>query len=112
MPPPLATHEMTRRAQIVNLFLREFKSFCCPFRCHLMSVHLPRRCHFADSSQIAHSKPTPLLGKLHNIVKLPIIQLQDADKQIISAVTDRAPDIMYFIVSEITSPPHCRQLPD
>ena len=70
-----------------------------------MSVHLPRRCHFADSSQIANLKTTPLLGKLHNIVKFPIIQLQDADKQIISAVTDRAPNIMYFIVLRDQYPP-------
>ena len=67
-----------------------------------MSVHLPRRCHFADPSQIANLKTTPLLDKLHIIVKFPIIQLQDAD---ISAVTARAPDIMHFFVIRDRCPP-------
>ena len=83
-------------------FCMILKKFSCPFHCHLMSVHLPRRCHFADPSQIANLKTTPLLDKLHIIVKFPIIQLQDAD---ISAVTARAPDIMHFFVIRDRCPP-------
>ena len=85
-------------------FCMILKKFSCPFHCHLMSVHLPRRCHFADPSQIANLKTTPLLDKLHIIVKFPIIQLQDAD---ISAVTARAPDIMHFFVIRDRCPPPC-----
>ena len=70
-----------------------------------MSVHLPRRCHSAAFSQNANLKTTLLLCKLHNIAKFPIIQLQDADKQIISAITDRVPDIIYFIMIRIATPP-------
>ena len=36
-----------------------------------MSVHLPRRWHYAAFSQNANLKTTLLLGKLHNIVKFP-----------------------------------------
>ena len=79
-------------------FCVNLKVFCLPFCWHLMSVHLPRRCHSTAFSQNANLKTTLLLGKLHNIAKFLIIQLQDADKQIISAATDRVPDIMYFIV--------------
>ena len=47
------------------------KVFCLPFHWHLMSVHLPRRCHSTAFSQNTNLKTTLLLGKLHNIVKFP-----------------------------------------
>ena len=81
------------------------KVFCLPFRWHLISVHLPRRCHSAAFYQNANLKTTLFQGKLHNIAKFLIIHLQDADKQIISAVTSRVPDIIYFLWSCIATYP-------
>ena len=88
-------------------FCVNLKKFCCPFRCHLMSVHLPRRCHFADSSQIANLKTTPLLPKLHNIVKFPSIQLW---MQTSPPSQPGLPILCIFLWSGIIVPP-CRHWP-
>ena len=90
-------------------FCVNLKKFCCPFRCHLISVHLPWNCHLAESSKIANLKTTPLLTKLYNIVKFPSIQLW---MQTSLPSRPGLPILCIFLWSGITAPPCCRQLPD
>ena len=45
-------------------FCVNLKIFCWPFPCHLMSAHLPWKCHFTDSSQIVNLKTYPSPGKI------------------------------------------------
>ena len=83
-------------------FCMNLKFFCCPFCCHLMSVHLPWKCHLAHFSQIANLKTTPLLPKLHNIVKFPSIQLR---MQTSLPSRPGLPILCIFLWSGITAPP-------